>query len=76
MHKYTHIILFLLITNAHAQLPPQHDTYAAQIISELASPDSAAAYQNLLANNKKTFLKTFWQARNPLIYKYYFGQHI
>jgi len=73
MHKYTHIILFLLITNAHAQLPPQHDTYAAQIISELASPDSAAAYQNLLANNKKTFLKTFWQARNPLIYKYYYG---
>lgn len=67
------LTLLFISSQTHANLPPQHNTYATQLIEQIAGPDSSAAYQSLSPKEKTKFLKTFWQNHNPLIYKYYYG---
>ena len=52
------------------------DITANQLIEEIAGTDSAAFYRDLPREKKGKFLDTFWQARNPLVLKYYYGYHL
>ncbi|MYB56088.1 MAG: GWxTD domain-containing protein [Gemmatimonadetes bacterium] len=51
------------------------DQVAGLILGEVASADTAAFYKALDRKNKGLFLARFWQARNPLVLKYYYGYH-
>ena len=44
---------------------------AGLILAEVADADTAAFYKALDRKNKGLFLARFWQARNPLVLKYY-----
>ena len=52
------------------------DMTASQLIEEIAGTDSATIYRNLPRAQKGKFLDTFWQTRNPLVLKYYYGYHL
>lgn len=47
------------------------DQVAGLILGEVASADTAAFYKALDRKAKGLFLARFWQARNPLMLKYY-----
>ena len=51
------------------------DQVAGLILGEVASADTAAFYKALDRKAKGLFLARFWQARNPLMLKYYYGYH-
>ncbi|MCY3870764.1 MAG: GWxTD domain-containing protein [Gemmatimonadetes bacterium] len=51
------------------------DQVAGLILGEVASADTAAFYKALDRKAKGVFLARFWQARNPLMLKYYYGYH-
>ncbi len=51
------------------------DQVAGLILAEVASADTAAFYKALDRKNKGLFLARFWQGRNPLVLKYYYGYH-
>ncbi|MYD59728.1 MAG: GWxTD domain-containing protein [Gemmatimonadetes bacterium] len=51
------------------------DQVAGLILGEVASADTAAFYKALDRKNKGLFLARFWQRRNPLMLKYYYGYH-
>ena len=55
---------------------PPEDITASQLIEEIAGADSAAFYRDLPREKKGAFLHTFWQTRNPLVLKYYYGYHL
>ena len=48
---------------------------ASLVLGEVASADTAAFYKALDRKNKGLFLARFWQARNPLVLKYYYDYH-
>ena len=48
---------------------------AGLILAEVADADTAAFYKALDRKNKGLFLARFWQARNPLVLKYYYDYH-
>lgn len=51
------------------------DQVAGLILGEVASADTAAFYKALDRKAKGLFLARFWQARNPLMLKYYYDYH-
>ena len=51
------------------------DQVAGLILGEVASADTAAFYKALDRKAKGLFLARFWQARNPLVLKYYYDYH-
>ncbi|MCY3679971.1 MAG: GWxTD domain-containing protein [Gemmatimonadetes bacterium] len=51
------------------------DQVAGLILGEVASADTAAFYKALDRKAKGLFLARFWQGRNPLMLKYYYGYH-
>ncbi len=51
------------------------DQVAGLILGEVASADTAAFYKALDRKAKGVFLARFWQGRNPLVLKYYYGYH-
>ena len=51
------------------------DQVAGLILGEVADADTAAFYKALDRKNKGLFLARFWQARNPLVLKYYYDYH-
>ena len=51
------------------------DEVAGLILAEVADADTAAFYKALDRKNKGLFLARFWQARNPLVLKYYYDYH-
>ena len=48
---------------------------ASLVLGEVASADTTAFYKALDRKAKGLFLARFWQARNPLMLKYYYGYH-
>ena len=51
------------------------DQVAGLILGEVADADTAAFYKALDRKAKGPFLARFWQARNPLVLKYYYDYH-
>ncbi len=51
------------------------DQVAGLILGEVASADTAAFYKALDRKAKGVFLARFWQARNPMMLKYYYDYH-
>ncbi len=51
------------------------DQVAGLILTEVADADTAVFYKALDMKAKGPFLARFWQARNPLMLKYYYDYH-
>ena len=51
------------------------DQVAGLILAEVANADTATFYKALDRKAKGLFLARFWQGRNPLVLKYYYGYH-
>lgn len=85
MKTFLYIVLLLLtgVVSARADglmfgdgFGAREDSLAAVLISETAGGDSAAVYRGLGDQEKAAYLQSFWQARNPLFGRLYYGYHL